>query len=192
MANFLEVISETTVQRSNQTETFTAGELVNPWSEWAPILLYSDLVIDSGQPAPNLGGESPNPFAFNYGQVIDIYEVTSAAYTFMHRDALNAEVHANRATDQTLMIPNHRDSRWLKGSHITVRQMGDGDVNIIGDTEVTLHAPFGLSTDVKYSSLYLLKYDDNDWIVMLENGGAGAGAGAPTNIFGGNATSSYA
>lgn len=192
MANYLEVISDTTVTSGNEEESFTAGELVNPWGEWAEILLFSNLVVDSGQPAPFLGGEAPSPFAFNYGQVIDIYEVTDATYTFQHRDALNAEVHGDRATAQTFMIPNHSDSRWLNGSHITVRQMGDGVINIIGDTEVTLHAPYGLQTGGEYTSMYLLKYADNDWIVMLENGGAGAGGSSPTNIDGGNATSSYA
>lgn len=192
MANYLEVIEDTTVTSGNETESFTAGELVNPYDDWADVLLNSNLVIDSGQPAPYLAGESPDPFAFNYGQVVNIYEVTEAAYTFQHRDAINAEVHGNSATTQTFKIPNHRDSRWLKGTHITVRQVGAGAINIIGDTEVTLDAPYGLSTGDQFSSLYLLKVDDNDWIVMLENGGAGAGGSSPTNIDGGNSTSSYA
>ena len=135
MANYLQSIQDITLTSGNESQSFTVGELVNPYDEWADQLLYTNAVVDSGTPAPNLAGTSPDPFVFNYGQYIDIYEVTDPEYTFKFKDH-KSEVHGNSAAAQTFLIPNHVDARFQKEACFKVRQMGVGTITVEGDNQV--------------------------------------------------------
>ena len=84
-------------------------------------------------------------------------------YTLVLADA-NKVVELNFSGSNNLIVPTNANVPYPLGTLITITQYGAGEVNIIGDTGVTLRSNGGkYKTSAQYSVATLYKRDTNEW-----------------------------
>jgi len=84
-------------------------------------------------------------------------------YTLVLSDA-NKVVELNFSSGNNLIVPTNANVAFPSGTIITLAQYGAGQVNIIGDTGVTLRSSGGkFKTAAQYSVATLYKRDTNEW-----------------------------
>lgn len=87
----------------------------------------------------------------------------TSQYTLVLSDA-NKVVELNFNSSNNLVVPTNASVAFPSGTLITVTQYGTGQVNIIGDTGVTLRSNGGkFKTSAQYSVATLYKRDTNEW-----------------------------
>lgn len=87
----------------------------------------------------------------------------TAQHTLVLSDA-NKVVELNFNSSNNLIVPTNANVAYPSGTLITVTQYGTGQVNIIGDTGVTLISNGGKNkTSAQYSVATLYKRDTNEW-----------------------------
>jgi len=87
----------------------------------------------------------------------------TSQHTLVLSDA-NKVVELNFTSGNNLIVPTNASVPFPSGTIITLAQYGAGQVNIIGDTGVTLISSGGKNkTTAQYSVATLYKRDTNEW-----------------------------
>jgi hypothetical protein len=107
-------------------------------------------------------------FASKYVTGAEVRNRARATYTSQHTLVLsdaNKVVEMNISSgSNNLIVPTNASVPFPSGTIITLAQYGAGQVNIIGDTGVTLRSSGGKNkTAAQYSVATLYKRDTNEW-----------------------------
>jgi hypothetical protein len=107
-------------------------------------------------------------FASKYVTGAEVRNRARATYTSQHTLVLsdaNKVVEMNISSgSNNLIVPTNASVPFPSGTIITLSQYGSGQVNIIGDTGVTLRSSGGKNkTTAQYSVATLYKRDTNEW-----------------------------
>lgn len=106
-------------------------------------------------------------FASKYVTGAEVRNRARATHTSQHTLILsdaNKVVELNFAGGNNLIVPTNASVPFPSGTIITLSQYGAGQVNIIGDTGVTLRSSGGKNkTAAQYSVATLYKRDTNEW-----------------------------
>lgn len=87
-------------------------------------------------------------------------------YTLILDDYLKT-ILMNKGSANTLQIPNNSDVPFLIGTEIMIVNLGAGQTQIIGDTDVTILSADGADKlRVQYSSGVIKKVDTDDWLLV--------------------------
>jgi 3D (Asp-Asp-Asp) domain-containing protein len=107
-------------------------------------------------------------FASKYVTGAEVRNRARTTYTSQHTLVLsdaNKVVEMNISSgSNNLIVPTNASVPFPSGTIITLSQYGSGQVNIIGDTGVTLRSSGGKNkTAAQYSVATLYKRDTNEW-----------------------------
>ena len=106
-------------------------------------------------------------FASKYVTGAEVRNRARATHTSQHTLVLsdaNKVVELNFSGSNNLIVPTNSSVPFPSGTIITLAQYGAGQVNIIGDTGVTLRSSGGkFKTTGQYSVATLYKRDTNEW-----------------------------
>lgn len=78
---------------------------------------------------------------------------------------LDKVIRMNNPSPATVTIPSHASVPFLRGTNVTVRQIGNSAVTIAGAGGVTVNAADTLTLRKRGSTVMLLKVGDNEWDV---------------------------
>jgi hypothetical protein len=106
-------------------------------------------------------------FASKYVTGAEVRNRARATHTSQHTLILsdaNKVVELNFSGSNNLIVPTNASVGFPSGTIITLSQYGAGQVNIIGNTGVTLRSSGGKNkTAAQYSVATLYKRDTNEW-----------------------------
>lgn len=109
--------------------------------------------------AKGIGGSPGAGGPPSYTQPITITQQSGTSYTLLLSDA-GTEIEFTSAGDGsgniTVTVPKFVNAPFPPGSTIILRAMGAGQVNVIGDTGVTVNSPNGLATRAQYSTIAVI------------------------------------
>ena len=71
------------------------------------------------------------------------------------------------ATDTTITVPTNGDVAFPIGTQIMLTQFSTGQLDVVGDTGVTIYSANGhLKANVQYSGLSLVKKETDGWYLF--------------------------
>ena len=81
-------------------------------------------------------------------------------------DDSDAYVRCNSAVAMVVTVPTDAAVAFPIGTQVTIIQVGDGQVEIAGDTGVTINTAETYKTAKKFAAATLVKVDDDEWDLM--------------------------
>ena len=72
-------------------------------------------------------------------------------------------IEMNSATDRTIIVPTNADVAFPIGAQILVSRYGTGELDVAGDSGVTVRSANGLKLNSKFSGATLVKKDTDEW-----------------------------
>ena len=72
-------------------------------------------------------------------------------------------IRVNKATSNTVTVPNHADVNFVLGTEITIEQSGAGQTTVVADSGVTVRTAETLALAKQYAVATLKKVAADEW-----------------------------
>lgn len=120
------------------------------------------LVINQGSPAIT----KRVPVGLVNTNQLNINDQTGASYTPTLADGVSTEIRMNNGSANSVVIPPNSSVAFQMGTTLRVYQYGAGTTSFTAGAGVTLRSSSATtSCRARYSVIYALKTDTNEWVV---------------------------
>jgi hypothetical protein len=110
------------------------------------------------------GDAGPTGPAGQFSEAQVINEQSGATYTLDTTDAGKLIKMTNSSTCD-VVVPTNSAEAFSIGQRVDILQYGTGQVEVVGDTGVTLHATPTARFRARYSQASIIKIGTNEWVL---------------------------